>query len=135
MASPHLLPLTPQIVAKTDWKPGMEWPRVATPQSRDYRKGSISRWNDPRRSRNLNDQMDGRLNPRWVEWLMGWPLGWSSADRLEDSGHMTWDIEPDVPRTVSQKMINRVARIKALGNGQVPQCMAGAYRILTGDLK
>jgi hypothetical protein len=25
----------------------------------------------------------GRLNPRWVEWLMGWPLGWTSLQPLE----------------------------------------------------
>ena len=22
----------------------------------------------------------GKLNPRWVEWLMGWPLGWTALD-------------------------------------------------------
>lgn len=23
----------------------------------------------------------GRLNPDWIEWLMGWPLGWSDASK------------------------------------------------------
>ena len=27
--------------------------------------------------RNLNVQIGGRLNPTWVEWLMGFPLGWT----------------------------------------------------------
>jgi len=26
---------------------------------------------------------DGRLNPMWVEWLMGWPLGWTDLKPLE----------------------------------------------------
>jgi hypothetical protein len=25
----------------------------------------------------------GQLNPTWVEWLMGWPLGWTDLKRLE----------------------------------------------------
>lgn len=53
----------------------------ATPQARDYRTGSRARWADPRRSRNLNDQIGGLLTPRWVEWLMGYPDGWTDASR------------------------------------------------------
>lgn len=50
---------------------------LPTPQARDYRTGQTSRWEDPRRSRNLNDKVGGKLNPTWVEWLMGYPLGWT----------------------------------------------------------
>ena len=49
----------------------------ATPQARDYRTGQESRWQDKKRSRNLNDQSGGSLNPYWVEWLMGFPEGWT----------------------------------------------------------
>lgn len=50
----------------------------ATPQARDFRTGSASRWKDKEhRTRNLNDQCDGQLNPYWVEWLMGFPLRWT----------------------------------------------------------
>lgn len=24
----------------------------------------------------------GKLNPEWVEWLMGWPIGWTALDSL-----------------------------------------------------
>jgi len=34
---------------------------------------------------------------------------------------------------IDDGMANRVNRLKALGNGQVPQCMAAAWNILTGD--
>ena len=49
----------------------------ATPQARDYRTGQSGRWEDRKRSRNLNDQCGGALNPYWVEWLMGFPPGWT----------------------------------------------------------
>jgi len=29
------------------------------------------------------DQNSGQLNPPWVEWLMGWPLGWTDLKPLE----------------------------------------------------
>ena len=25
----------------------------------------------------------GPLNPPWVEWLMGWPIGWTDLEQLE----------------------------------------------------
>lgn len=56
--------------------PDLRW---ATPQARDFRTGSLERWENPERSRNLNDQVGGQLNPMWVEWLMGWPLGWTDC--------------------------------------------------------
>jgi hypothetical protein len=34
------------------------------------------------------DQNSGQLNPPWVEWLMGWPLGWTDLKPLEtDKSH------------------------------------------------
>lgn len=55
----------------------------ATTQARDYRTGQKTRWNNPNRSRNLNDQIGGQLNPTWVEWLMGLPTGWTDLKCLE----------------------------------------------------
>jgi len=52
----------------------------ATPQARDYRTGRRDRFEDPSKTRNLNDQIGGQLNPTWVEWLMGFPLGWTDLD-------------------------------------------------------
>ena len=53
--------------------------QFATPQARDYRTGSTDRWENPERSRNLNDQIGGKLNPSWVAWLMGWPIEWTAC--------------------------------------------------------
>ncbi len=35
-----------------------------------------------RHSLNLPSAVGGKLNPTWVEWLMGFPIGWTD---LEDS--------------------------------------------------
>lgn len=162
------------------------------------------------------EQAGGQLNPAWVEWLMNWPINWTSlepirddyfsdwkeksATGLPDNGEgclraLWWDKEPsatpyrpqpdeqcpeqyrvsmrglpcsgaqenetcdmrdlrnripakaqqegDVMRitamperegqTISRTamgVIARVDRLKAIGNGQVPQCAAAAWRIL-----
>jgi hypothetical protein len=32
----------------------------------------------------------GQLNPEWVEWLMNWPLGWSSLAPLSEAMYLGW---------------------------------------------
>ena len=168
---------------------------------------------------NLGEVVGGQLNPTWVEWLMGWPLNWSSLETLrhdyfrdwqEKSAaglpdkyvsvmrSMWWDEDPsetpyrprsnkqqpekhrdpmhelsrqgaspaetgnlpdlrsgvstqaeaesDIVRqarmlkadgeTISRITVGvktRVDRLRAIGNGQVPQCAAEAWRLLTQD--
>jgi hypothetical protein len=31
---------------------------------------------------NLRTAVNGQLNPPWVEWLMGWPIGWTDCEPL-----------------------------------------------------
>ncbi len=38
---------------------------------------------DSQASKSLNALHGGKLNPKWVEWLMGWPLGWSELEHAE----------------------------------------------------
>ena len=82
----------------------------------------------------------GQLNPDWVEWLMGFPIGWTSLaplprEAVEDCGSEEWwKAEPDgVPR-VASGIPARIDRLKALGNGQVPQVVALAWKILRGEI-
>jgi len=35
-------------------------------------------------------QAGGKLNPTWVEWLMGWPLGWTELQPLETGRFREW---------------------------------------------
>jgi hypothetical protein len=54
----------------------------ATPTSRDWRSGKASPETLAKNSRPLSEQIGGALNPTWVEWLMGFPLGWTALDVL-----------------------------------------------------
>ena len=116
----------------------------ATPQARDHRTGGADRWDNPERSRNLNDQAatlgnGGQLNPDWVEWLMGWPISWTQLDPLDRMDWRGWDVDPAdlppdhpdyVPR-IATDIPNRIDRLRAIGNGQVPQAMVLAWNELT----
>jgi hypothetical protein len=64
--------------------------KFATPQARDFRTGQQSRWDNPERTRNLNDQIGGQLNPTWVEKLMGWPQKWTEAKPMIDFQFISW---------------------------------------------
>lgn len=66
----------------------------------------------------------GQLNPDWVEWLMGFPIGWTDADKtVSRPGKLTpgyWPPEPEgVPRLTERKD-HRADRLKCLGNAVVP---------------
>ncbi len=57
----------------------LTWPTpAATDHKTPYRGGSLMR-QKAIRSKPLRDAISapagGKLNPLWVEWLMGWPLG------------------------------------------------------------
>lgn len=75
-----------------------------------------------------------QLNPDWVEFLMGWPIGWTSTEPLPRrefkrcfiAGARYWRRDPAerkgrffVPR-VAAGIKNRNARLKLTGNGVVP---------------
>ena len=87
-----------------------------------------------RNTPSLSAQAGGALNADWVEWLMGWPIGWSSLEPLEDLGTWFpedwWAKEPNIPR-VKKKSKDRRKRLKAIGNGQVPISMAVAWLLLS----
>lgn len=76
----------------------------------------------------------GALNPPWVEWLMGWPIGWTNLEPIGDLDWRDWKTDPaddgEVPR-VATGIKCRADRLKAIGNGQVPQVAALAWTILT----
>lgn len=72
------------------------WP---TPQASDNRdRGNLSTPAIQRRiaiGKQVNLSMcvshkNGRLNPPWVEWLMGWPIGWTDLRPLEMDRFQEW---------------------------------------------
>ncbi len=55
------------------------WP---TPNARDYFPAHTPEYIAAKRAQGhgmsmLNDAIGGSLNPQWVEWLMGYPIGWT----------------------------------------------------------
>ena len=71
------------------------WP---TPAARDYKGANAyettqKKLEDGKRAQmgqlpnavqqELGRPIGGSLNPMWVEWLMGWPLGWTDLRPLE----------------------------------------------------
>ena len=98
----------------------------------------------------LEPHNKGKLNPDWVEWLMGWPIGWTSLDfinldmkRWWNYSMITepakyWEDDPaDIPvgmkyhtPRLTTKKEYRAERLKACGNGQVPQQLLLAWKQL-----
>ena len=39
---------------------------------------------------NLGEVVGGKLNPDWVEWLMGWPIGWTDSKQLGTDKFHKW---------------------------------------------
>jgi hypothetical protein len=78
----------------------------------------------------------GRLNPDWVEWLMGVPVGWTALDveverPAPPADGAFWPEEPDgVPR-VAGDIPNRVDRLKSLGNMVVPRQFYPIYHAIS----
>ncbi len=56
--------------------------RLATAPVPRCRRGKASQATHDKNSRPLSEQIGGSLNPMWVEWLMGWPLGWTDLKPL-----------------------------------------------------
>ena len=40
--------------------------------------------------RSMSAGNGGKLNPNWVEWLMGWPIGWTGLEPLETDRFRQW---------------------------------------------
>lgn len=62
----------------------------ATATARDWRSGKASPATHERNSRPLSEQVGGLLNPDWVEWLMGWPIGWTELKPLAMDKFHEW---------------------------------------------
>ena len=184
--------------------------KYPTPTARDFKDTtncSLDSINPDGSDRDRRDRLVGavvdrygkpektmQLNPTWVEWLMGWPIGWTSMEPITELDWRDWETDPaddlppeewrspaasepgitterlrpieggelggmnrhfdkdtgrmaqigitqqvkirdkgcpgSIPR-VATGIKHRVGRLKAIGNGQVPQVAELAWRILT----
>lgn len=72
-----------------------KWPTPCASASKGSSPGALTRKSGKDRS---NDRIDhavmasdgGQLNPQWVEWLMGWPIGHTALEPLETGRYQEW---------------------------------------------
>jgi hypothetical protein len=62
------------------------WPTPTAHNAKETNAPSELQRNTP----TLAAQAGGTLNPTWVEWLMGWPLGWTDLKPLEMDKYRSW---------------------------------------------
>jgi hypothetical protein len=61
---------------------------LAQPEKAHNAKETNAPSESKRNTPTLGAQAGGSLNPTWVEWLMGWPLGWTDLKPLvTDKSH------------------------------------------------
>jgi DNA (cytosine-5)-methyltransferase 1 len=74
---------TPSLTAQVNWP---------TPRASDYKGATSAEAMSKAAARGFNPNLPeataasvggGKLNPTWVEWLMGWPLEWTDLKPLE----------------------------------------------------
>jgi hypothetical protein len=75
--------------------PISRWPTPVASMSKGSSPAALTRKSGADRS---NDRLDhavmaldgGHLNPEWVEWLMGWPIGWTDLRPLATDRFQSW---------------------------------------------
>jgi hypothetical protein len=74
-------------VAQGKWEHLMPQKMFPTPTCHNAKEGAYPA-EFARNTPTLATHAGGKLNPTWVEWLMGWPLGWTDLKPLEmDKSH------------------------------------------------
>jgi hypothetical protein len=76
----HQLSLSNQVVHRH------LWPTPTAHNAKETNAPSEALRNEP----SLASRVGGTLNPTWVEWLMGWPLGWTDLKPLEMDKYHLW---------------------------------------------
>lgn len=63
---------------------------LPTPTKRDWRSGKAGPETMARNSRPLSEVVGGLLNPEYVEWLMGVPIGWTALNASAMLKYRLW---------------------------------------------
>jgi len=69
------------------------WPTPTAHNAKECDAPSEAHRNEPtltHQARGGDKTLPNKLNPVWVEWLMGWPLGWSDLNALEMDKFQQW---------------------------------------------
>ena len=71
-----------------------------------YRTRGIEQWGaEPESIARLKE---GRLNPDWVEWLMGYPISWTDGgSRMQRLMALGNSVVPLIPEFLGEAIINQ----------------------------
>jgi hypothetical protein len=113
------------------------WPTPTSHMAKETGAPSEYNRNEPSITSRVFESPEHRqgmaLNPQWVCWLMGWPIGWADVKPMAELDWRDWSVDPadigEVLRVTDVKD-NRANQLKALGNGQVPACVVKAWELL-----
>lgn len=123
-------------LAATDWK---------SPYGLQGLKAQLAKRSKPLRDVLPFIEGGRKINPAWAEWYMGWVPGWTALPEIDVEDRREWASisragkwwtdrteKTFLPRTLpsADGVPDIGARIKALGNGQIPLCAAAAFTIL-----
>lgn len=83
---------TPTAKANLESPSFQKWPSFQrmmypTPTTQDSENNGGPSQMKPR-TKPLNSVVGGRLNPEFVEWLMGWPIGWTACEPVEMESYL-----------------------------------------------
>lgn len=76
------------------------WP---TPTAHNAKEGNYPAERN-RKTPTLASQVGGKLNPNWVEWLMGWPVGWTSLNPISYGEVIRWKIFFQIDQSGSKQL-------------------------------
>ena len=68
------------------------WPTPSAQQQQGGVQGLVggSGHREKMKKAGHHEMLTGSLNPNWVEWLMGWPVGWTDLKPLETDRFQQW---------------------------------------------
>jgi len=75
------------------------WP---TPTAHNAKEGNYPA-ERTRKTPTLASLVGGKLNPMWVEWLMGWPLGWTDLNPIKIEELLLWKIVFQTDQSVCEQ--------------------------------
>lgn len=83
------------------------WPTPVASMAKGSSPKALTRKSGASRTRDRLDHAvmasdHGPLNPEWVEWLMGWPIGWTDLKPLEMARFHEWQQQHSISCTTIQ---------------------------------
>lgn len=127
---PSRFPNLETVVGKVTWP---------TPKSRDYKDTtgcSLDATNPDGSDRDRRDRLVGavvdrygqpaktmQLNPEWTEWLMGWPVGWTSMEAITELDWRDWSVDPAdelPPKDIGTPRATQAIRSDEFRKGRTP---------------